>query len=100
MTPLDKWRLSCKVSSFHDAGYACTYALDPTTPSAAAAGDVASGMRAAAGRHVEKTAGARKDTAKFEQQVGQILDKVYQVLDQEQDFEGQRVGALLVERHG
>lgn len=75
--------------------FAEEYALDPTAPSAAAAGDVASGMRAAAGRHVEKTAGARKDTAKFEQQVGQILEAVRHRLDQEQDFEGQRVGALL-----
>lgn len=75
--------------------FAAEYALDPTAPSAAAAGDVASGMRAAAGRHVEKTAGARKDTAKFEQQVGQILQVVRERMAQEQDFEGQRVGALL-----
>lgn len=75
--------------------FATEIALDPTAPSAAAAADVAAGMRAQAGREVAQKSGPRKDTAEFEQKVGQILERVRHLLDHGTDFEGQRVGALV-----
>jgi hypothetical protein len=75
--------------------FATEVAVDPTAPSAAAAADVASGMRAQAGREVAQKAGPRKDTAEFEQKVGQILERVRHLLDHDTDFEGERVGALV-----
>ncbi|MGK0361413.1 MAG: hypothetical protein ACI9U2_003731 [Bradymonadia bacterium] len=69
--------------------------IDPTAPSAMAAADVASGMRAAAGRELAEQAGPRQDTAEFEQKVGQILERVRHLLDVDTDFEGERVGALV-----
>ena len=75
--------------------FATEIAVDPTAPSAMAAADVASGMRAAAGRELAEKAGPRQETAEFEQKVGQILERVRHLLDVDTDFEGERVGALV-----
>lgn len=75
--------------------FAAEIGVDPTAPSAMAARDVASGMRAAAGRELAEQAGPRQDTAEFEQKVGQILERVRHLLDVDTDFEGERVGALV-----
>lgn len=71
--------------------------LDPNRPDAAIAADVAGGFqRATAARKGQKgdSEGPRGDIAAHEAKVKQVLERVRQLLDQDHDIEGQRVGRL------
>jgi len=72
-----------------------TFALDVAAPAAQAAADVAGGMqRATPNRQVEQTEGPRKEVALEEKKVEGLMKAVQELLQQDTDFEGQRVGAL------
>ncbi|MCA9541786.1 MAG: DUF4157 domain-containing protein, partial [Myxococcales bacterium] len=71
--------------------------LDPTTPEAAAAGDVAESgvLRARAGRTTQAAeSGPRLDEAKKEERVAQILDSVQTAINGAARWEADRIGRL------
>ena len=73
--------------------------VDATSPSAQAAGDAGPMRRgvhrAEAGRQLEASEGPRADTAKFEERVKSVLQRVQEMMTDRGDFEADRVGRLI-----
>lgn len=74
-------------------------AVGATSPSAQAAGDATPSRRgvhrAEAGRQLEASEGPRADTAKFDERVKNVLERVQEMMSDRGDFEADRVGRLI-----